>query len=81
MTLTFRGLALSFPSMSHIYIERNPQGIYEVKEKGNPKPVAVAPTQKEAEQKANKLYPGVGLDVERVRHTDKGEPDKWRKAP
>jgi len=65
--------------MSHIYIERNQQGHYEVKEKGNPIPVAVAPTQKEAEQKAHQLYPGVHPDVERVRTTDKGHPDQWRK--
>jgi hypothetical protein len=67
--------------MGNIYVEQNSAGNYEVKERGNPKPVAVAPTQKEAEEKAGKLYPGVHPDVERVRHTDKGEPDKWRKAP
>lgn len=65
--------------MSNVYIERNQSGTYEVKLKGNPTPVAVAPTQKEAEEKANKLFPNVQPDVERVRHTNKGEPDKWRK--
>jgi hypothetical protein len=79
MALTFRLLAALFFSMGNIYIEQNPDGGYEVKERGNPIPVAVAPTQKEAEVKAKELYPDVSPDVERVRHTDKGEPDKWRK--
>ena len=67
------------PPMGNIYIERNLDGNYEVKERGNPKPVAVAPTQKQAEDKAKQLYPNIRPDVERVKHTDKGEPDKWRK--
>jgi hypothetical protein len=66
--------------MSNIYIEQNPNGDYEVKERGNPNPIAVAPTQRQAEEKAHQLYPNVRPDVERVKHTDKGEPDKWRKA-
>ena len=65
--------------MANIYIERNPNGHYEVRQRGNPTPIAVAPTQKEAEEKANQLFPNIRPDVERVRHTDRGEPDKWRK--
>jgi hypothetical protein len=78
MALTIRGLATSFSSMANIYIECNLDGNFEVKERGNPKPIAVAPTQKQAEEKAAKLYPGVHPDIERVRHTDKGGPDQWR---
>ena len=79
IVLTLPALAASFSPMSNIYIERNPNGDYEVKEKGNPKAVAVAPTQKAAEEQAARLYPGVRPDVERVKHTDKGGPDKWRR--
>jgi hypothetical protein len=79
--LTFLGLLIAFSHMGNIYIERNSAGNYEVKERGNPKPLAVAPTQKQAEQKAAELRPGVAPDVERVKHTDRGHPDQWRKAP
>ena len=65
--------------MSNIYIERNPNGHYDVKVKGNPVPIAVAPTQKEAEQKAKQLEPTIRPDVERVKHTEKGVPGEWRK--
>ena len=65
--------------MPNVYIEETPEGTYQVKERGNPKPIAVAPTQREAEEKAKVLYPGVHPDVERVRRTDKGKPDQWRK--
>jgi hypothetical protein len=77
--LTSHSLGALFSSMN-IYIEHNKgSGKYEVKEEGNPIPVAEAPTQKEAEEKAAQLYPGVKPDVERVRHTEKGGPDQWRK--
>ena len=65
--------------MSNLYIERNPNGNYEVKERGNPNPIAVAPTQKQAEEKAKQLEPNIRPDVERIRHTDRGGPDQWRK--
>jgi len=65
--------------MSHIYIERNANGQYEVKQQGNPNPVAVAPTQRAAEEKAQALFPNAKPDVERVRHTQVGHPDQWRK--
>lgn len=65
--------------MSHIYIERNSKGEYEVKQQGNPVPVAVKPTQQQAEQAAQRLFPSVKPDIERVRHTQVGHPDQWRK--
>jgi hypothetical protein len=65
--------------MGNVYIERNVAGQYDVKERGNPKPIATAPTQREAEEKVKQLFPAVRPDVERVRHTNKGEPDKWRR--
>lgn len=65
--------------MNNVFIERNPDGKYEVKEEGNPNPLAVAPTQKEAEEKAKELRPDVKPDVERVKDTDKGNRPHWRK--
>lgn len=68
--------------MPNHYIEHNPKtGRYEVKERNNPNPIATAPTQKEAEEKVRQLDPQGHPDVERVRHTPKGHPDQWRKAP
>jgi hypothetical protein len=51
----------------------------EVKEEGKSENIASAATQKQAEGKAHELYPGVHLDVERVRQTSSGGPCKWRK--
>jgi hypothetical protein len=66
--------------MGNVYIEHNATTKqYEVKVEGNPHPVATAPTQKEAEEKAKQLFPHIKLDVERVKYTDKGHPDQWRK--
>lgn len=65
--------------MANVYIEKNRDGQFEVKEKGKSTPTAVAPTQKEAEEKVKTLFPGVHPEVERVRHTEKGGPGKWRK--
>lgn len=64
--------------MGNVFIEKNKEGQFEVKEAGKSRPAAVAPTQEEAEEKAQKLFPGTRPDVERVRHTEKGGPDRWR---
>jgi hypothetical protein len=40
---------------------------------------AVEPTQKEAINRARELNPDAAIHVERVRNTDAGSPDKWRK--
>jgi hypothetical protein len=64
--------------MPNVYIERAGDGTYTVKENG--KVVSGGhPTQKDAEDAAKRIAPNVHPDVERVRHTPKGEPDKWRK--
>jgi hypothetical protein len=65
--------------MSNIFIERNTEGKYEVKEAGKSKAAAVADTQAEAEKKARELFPGSHPDIERVRNTATGNRDKWRK--
>ena len=63
-----------------IYIERRPQGDYAVRKADAERASAVAPTQKEAIEKARELNPGVAPHVERVRNTKVGGRDKWRKA-
>lgn len=64
--------------MANLYVERQSDGTYAVKERNNSRPIATGRTQEEAIQAAHRLRPGVKLDIERVRDTDRGSPDKWR---
>ncbi len=63
-----------------IYIEKRPEGDYAVRQEHSKRASATAPTQAKAIAKAQKMFPDVRPDVERVRHTNKGKPDQWRKA-
>lgn len=63
-----------------LYIERRDQGDYAVREEHSKRASAIAPTQKEAIERARELNPGIAPDVERVRHTNRGKPDQWRRA-
>ena len=63
-----------------VYIERRPEGDYAVRQEHSKRASATAPTQAKAIAKAEKMFPDVRPDVERVRHTNKGKPDQWRKA-
>jgi hypothetical protein len=65
--------------MSNLYIEQRPEGDYAVRKPGSDRASAVEPTQEAAIERARQLDPDATLHVERVRHTDKGSPDKWRK--
>jgi uncharacterized protein YdaT len=67
-------------SKDRLYVEQRPQGDYAVRKEDSARASAVAPTQKEAIQKARELNPGKAPDVERVRNTNAGGRDKWRKA-
>lgn len=40
----------------------------------------VLPIQRKAIERARELNPGHSPDVERVRNTNKGKPDQWRKT-
>ena len=74
---------MEFSDMSknhRLYIERRAVGDYAVRRPKSDRASAVAPTQKEAIQIARELNPGHSPDVERVRNTDVGHRDKWRKA-
>jgi Uncharacterized protein conserved in bacteria (DUF2188) len=67
-------------SKKNVYIERRPQGDYAVRKPGADRASAVEPTQGKAIERAREISPGVAPDVERVRHTNRGKPDQWRKA-
>jgi hypothetical protein len=62
-----------------LFVERRPQGDYAVKRGNADRASAVAPTQREAIDRARELNPKSQPLVERVRNTDVGSRDKWRK--
>ncbi len=67
-------------SKNNLYIERRAQGDYAVRRPDSQRASAVAPTQAQAIERARELNPNAAVHVERVRHTDAGSPDKWRKV-
>lgn len=62
-----------------IFVERRAEGDYAVRRPNSQRASDVLPTQREAIERAKQLNGGAPPLVERVRHTDKGGPDKWRK--
>lgn len=62
-----------------LYVERRPQGDYAVRRPDSQKASDVQDTQAQAIASARKLEPDAAIHVERVRHTSRGKPDKWRK--
>lgn len=67
------------PTNDHHYIERAQDGTYVVRT--NHGIVSSGhPTQESAIDRAKELNPHDHPDVERVRHTPEGGPDKWRPA-
>lgn len=63
-----------------LFVERRPQGDYAVRRPNSERASDVLPTQKQAIDRARALNLGKAPVVERVRYTDRGKPDKWRKA-
>lgn len=63
----------------HYYIERSPDGKYVVRNEYGVVSGGHG-TQEEAISRAKQLNPNDHPDVERVRHTPEGKPDKWRPA-
>jgi hypothetical protein len=61
-----------------LFVERRPQGDYAVRRPNSQRASAVRPTQAEAIDRARELNPNGTPLVERVRRTNRGEPDKWR---
>jgi len=62
-----------------LFVERRPEGDYAVRKPNAERASAVLPTQAEAIERAREMNPGTAPLVERVRYTDVGKPDKWRK--
>ncbi|WP_244285751.1 DUF2188 domain-containing protein [Caballeronia concitans] len=62
-----------------IFVERRPEGDYAVRRPNSQRASDVLPTQREAIERARELNRGHDPLVERVRNTDKGGRDKWRK--
>ncbi|MCE4061814.1 DUF2188 domain-containing protein [Pandoraea sputorum] len=63
-----------------IFVERRTkEGDYAVRRPGSERASTTAPTQKEAIDQARRLNPDGPVLVERVRTTNGGKPDKWRK--
>ena len=63
-----------------LFVERRPQRDYAVRRPNSERASDVLPTQKAAIDRARELNPGNAPLVERVCYTDRGKPDKWRKA-
>jgi len=62
-----------------MYVEkRTAAGDYAVRRAGSKRASDVKRTQKKAIKRSRKIEPKSKPRVERVRHTKKGGPDKWR---
>ena len=66
-------------SDDQLFIERRPEGDYAVRKPNADRASAVLPTQAEAIERARELNPDKPPLVERVRDTQRGDRDKWRK--
>jgi hypothetical protein len=63
-----------------LFVEKRPEGDFAVRKANSERASDVLPTQAEAIARAKKLSPGAAPLVERVRKTEGGKPDQWRKA-
>ncbi|MFY9984049.1 MAG: DUF2188 domain-containing protein, partial [Chthoniobacterales bacterium] len=62
-----------------IYVEKRSDGRYAVRRGNSERASAITDTQEQAIERARELNPGHSPHVERVRDTEKGGRDKWRK--
>lgn len=62
-----------------LFVERRPEGDYAIRRAGSKKASAIESTQGEAIERAGELEPNWTVLVERVRNTNRGSRDKWRK--
>ena len=72
-------LRLESKQNNNFFVERRPEGDYAVRKPNSERASAVEPTQAKAIEKARQLNPNAAVNVERVRNTNVGSPDKWRK--
>jgi hypothetical protein len=62
-----------------IFVQRRDDGSYAVRRPGSQPASDVKPTQAQAIDRARDRNDGKAPLIERVRHTEGGNPDKWRK--
>ena len=66
--------------MAEFFIERREdEGDYAIRRRGAKKASDVCDTQAEAVDRAEEIDPNATILVERVRNTNRGSRDKWRK--
>jgi pyridoxine/pyridoxamine 5'-phosphate oxidase len=66
-------------SNKDLFIERRHQGDFAVRRAYSERASTVESTQAKAIAEARRLEPKATVLVERVRHTNVGKPDKWRR--
>ena len=64
---------------NEVFVERRPQGDYAIRRPGSNRASGVEPTQSEAIDRAGQIARNASILVERVRNTNIGGRDKWRK--
>jgi hypothetical protein len=66
--------------MSRFFIERREnEGDYAIRRPDSDRASGTADTQREAIERAREMDPNATIEVERVRNTDRGGRDKWRR--
>jgi hypothetical protein len=64
---------------NELYVEQRAEGDFAIRKPGSSRASDVKDTQAEAIARAREINPKAAVHVERVRHTTRGNPDKWRK--
>ncbi len=73
-------LKISNMSKKEFFIEKRDDGEFAIRKPNSQRASDILPTQKEAIERAKDLDPNATIHLARVRHTEGGNPDKWRKA-
>ena len=66
------------PTGKHYFIERRPDGHFAATAEGGERASGLFDTQGQAIKRVSQLNPDDRPDVERVRYTKAGKPDRWR---
>jgi Uncharacterized protein conserved in bacteria (DUF2188) len=66
-------------SYDEFFIEQRDSGDYAIRRPGSGRASGVEQTQREAIERARQIDPNAVIHVERVRNTDAGNRDKWRR--
>lgn len=65
---------------NEVFIEKRVEGDFAVRKPGSARASAILPTQAAAIERAREMNPDAAVLVERVRDTNFGGIDKWRKV-